>query len=119
MSIRKAIYDLLNDTEADVYPLAAPQELTDSYAVYSAQIEYVRSQDGPTVKEASVSVNVYANTLALCITLADSLRAAIENASGSYDTEDMMVGLFIRESDDYIEGLDKYLLAQEYLLKFN
>lgn len=118
MSIRKAVYDLLNDTEADVYPLIAPQELTDPYATFFIRIEYVRSQDGVEVKEATVTINVYANTYAQCDTLASSLRTALENASGSYDTETLMVGLFLSESDDYIENLDKYLLIQEYLLKF-
>ena len=84
MSVRKAIYDLLNDTETDVYPLVAPQEITDPYAVYSTRIEYVRSQDGIAQKEAMVSVSIYANLLASCIVLADSLSAALENSSGSY-----------------------------------
>jgi len=118
MSIRKAVYDLLNDTEADVYPLIAPQELTDPYATFFVRIEYVRSQEGVEVKEATVTVNVYANTYAACDTLAVAFRTALENASGIYDTETLMVGLLLSESDDYIESLDKYVLAQEYLLKF-
>ena len=35
MSIRKAIYDLLNDSEADVYPMVATQGLEDPYVVFS------------------------------------------------------------------------------------
>jgi len=118
MSIRKGIYNLLKATETDVYALAAPQELTDTYAVFSVRIEYVRSQDGVEVKEASLSLNIYANTMAACVTLADSFSAALENASGTYDSESLIVGLFLSESDDYIENLDKYVISQEYLLKF-
>jgi len=118
MSRRKAIYDLMNDVEADVYPLAAPQEITDTYAVFSTRTELVRTQDGPAVYESIVSVNIYANTIAACVTLADALHAGIENASGTYDTETLMVGLFLNESDDYLENLDKYVISQDYLLKF-
>jgi len=118
MSIRKAIYDLLNDTEADMYALAAEQETTDPYGVYSIRIEYVRTQDGATVKEASVSLNIYGSDFATAITLADSMRGAVENASGTYDTETLMVGLFQSEGDNYVPELDKYVLNQDYLLKF-
>jgi len=119
MSIRKAIYDLLNDTEADVYPLIAPQELTDPYAVYSTRIEYIRSHDGVEVNEAYVTVQVYANTLATCIALADSLSAALEGASGTYDTtETLHVGLFLGEVDGYFSDIDKYMITQDYLFKF-
>jgi hypothetical protein len=69
MSIRKAIYDLLNDSEADVYPLIAPQELTDPYVVYSMRRTPVRTQDGVTVNDVELSLSIYANSLSDCIGL--------------------------------------------------
>jgi len=118
MSIRKAVYDLLNDTETDVYPIIAPQGLTVPYGTFFVRMEYVRSQDGISVTDTTVTVNIYANDLSDCIVLSESLRAAIENASGSYDTETLSVGLLLSESDDYIEDLNKYVITQDFLLRF-
>lgn len=119
MSLRKAVYDLMNDVSANIYAIAAPQELSDPYSVFTTRMEVVRSQDGIFQYEMTVSVNVYSEVLSTCVTLADSIRAGVENASGTYDTETLSVGLILSESDDYIENLDKYIISQEYLLKFD
>jgi len=118
MSIRKAIYDLLNDTEADVYAMVGPQELTDPYVVYNIRINPERTQDGVGPTEAILTLNVYANTDTEAITLADSMYAGMENASGTYDNETLMVCNWTSEDGDYLEGLEKYLIIQEYQLRF-
>jgi len=119
MSIRKAIYDLLNDSEADVYPLIAPQELTDPYVVFTMAMSPIRAQDGIPVKEIELSLNIYANTLSDAIALADTMYAGLEGVSGTYATETLMICNWVRDGfGDYIEGLKKYMIPQEYELKF-
>jgi hypothetical protein len=118
MSIRKAIYDLLNDSEADVYPLVAPQALTDPYVVFSMRRVPTRTQDGITVNDVELTLNIYANTLSDCISLADTMNAGIEAATGTYDTETLLIGNWVSEDGGYIDDLDKYIITQEYQLRF-
>ena len=119
MSIRKAIYDLLNDTEADVYPLIAPQEVTDPFVTFSMRLSPERTQDGIGPTYADLTLNIYASTHTLCVALADAMYAGMEGKSGTYGTESLMICNWESESDEYIEGLDKILIIQEYNLKFN
>jgi hypothetical protein len=118
MSIRKAIYDLLNDSEADVYPLIAPQELTDPYVVYSMRRTPVRTQDGVTVNDVELSLSIYANSLSDCIGLADTMYSGLEGTTGTYATETLMISNWNSEDGYYIEGLKKYMITQEYTLRF-
>lgn len=120
MSIRKAVYDLLNDTEADVFPLVAPQELTDPFVTFFVRKNPIRTQDGIGPTEVELTLNIYANTHTLCVALADAMFAGLENASGTYDNESLMGCNWMAEGDNnYVEGLDKILITQEYNLKFN
>lgn len=119
MSIRKAVYDVLDSTAWGVYPIVAPQENTGKYIVFFVRREVLRTQDGVAVEDITLTINIYANDLSDCIELADIYRSAIEGASGTYDVETMIIGLFQSESDDYIENLDKYMITQDYLLRFN
>ena len=118
MSIRAAIYDLLNDTEADVYPLFAPQETTAAYVVYGMRSEPVRTQSGVTVTEVYLTLSIYASEFDDAVTLADTLFAALEGESGTYATETLMICNWVGESDNYIADLDKVNITQEYQLKF-
>jgi hypothetical protein len=120
MSLRKAVYDLLNNTETDCYPVYAPQELTDPYVVFFITLTPVRHQGGLTY-DVDLTLNIFANDFSDVVSLADSLRAALENASGSLDSgnEDLEVCNFIRESDDYLPELDKKFIIQDYQLRFN
>jgi len=119
MSIRKAIYDLLNDTEADVYPVYAPQELTNPYIAYFVNMTSVRSQGGIEMYDVFLTLHIYANDFSDVVTLADSMRAALEGAAGSYDVETLEVCNFISESDDFVPELDKKFILQDYQLRFN
>ena len=119
MSIRKAIYDLINDTTTNAFAIVSPQETTTPYATFFIRRNPVRTQDGIGPYEADLTLNIYGNTVASCVTLADSLFAGLEGAEGSYDTETLMICNWLSESDDYIESLDKILITQEYNLKFN
>ena len=120
MSVRKAVYDLLNNTSTKAYPVVAPQELTDPYMTFFLRRSPVRSQDGISVEEVDLTLNIYANSFSSCVTLADSMYTALENASGSLDSgnETLHVCNWVLETDDYIESLDKILITQEYNLKF-
>lgn len=118
MSIRKAVYDLLNDSEADVYPLIAPQELTDPYVVFSIRLDPVRTQDGVGPWDVTMTLNIFANSLSACVALADTMYSGVEAAAGSYDTETLMIGNLINEEGTYLDGLDKYMITQEYQLYF-
>ena len=118
MSIRKAIYDLLNDSEADVYPLIAPQGLTDPYVVFSIRMDPIRTQDGIGPWNVNLTLDIFANSLSACIGLADTMYAGVEAAAGSYDTETLLVANWISEDGDYIEELDKYMITHEYQLFF-
>ena len=118
MSIRNAIYDLLNDTEADVYPFIAPQETTVSYVVYNIRKDPIRTQDGIGPFSVDLSLAIYDKDMDDCITLADALAAALEGATGSYDTENIMGCNWVSEDGDYLEELKKYVITQEYQLFF-
>lgn len=118
MSIRSAIYDLLNDYEADVYPLVAPQETTDPYVVFFIRREPIRTQDGVTVNEITLTLNIYAKELDDALSLASTLYTGLEGQSGTYDSETLDVCNWTFEDGDYIESLDKFLITQEYNLKF-
>jgi len=118
MSIRKAVYDLLNDSEADVYPLIAPQELKVPYVVFSLRIDPIRTQDGIGPWNVNVTLDIFANSLSATIGLADTMFAGVEAATGTYDTETLMVANLVSEDGDYLEDLDKYIITQEYQLFF-
>jgi len=118
MSIRKAVYDLLNDSEADVYPFVAPQELKVPYVVYNVRLDPVRTQDGIGPYSVDVSLSIFANSLSDCITLADAMSAGTEGATGSYDTETLMYANWVSEDGLYLDDLDKYVITQEYQLFF-
>ena len=119
MSVRKAIYDLINDVETKAYPLVAPQSVTDPYITFSMHRFPNRTQDGIGPEEVDLTVNIFSSKHADAVTLADAIYAGLEGATGSYDTEDIMICNWESESDDYIEGLDKVVITQEYNLKFN
>lgn len=119
MSLRSATYSLLSGVTSKVYPVVAPQETTGSYAVYSLRITPVRCQDGISMYDVDVSLEVYAETWDACADLADSFQSAIEDASGTYDGDSLEVGLYNSETDDYISDIDKFNISQEYTLKFN
>jgi len=122
MSIRRAIYDLLNDTEADVYPLVAPQELTDPYVVYSMRRDPTRTQSGIGVQEVALTLSIYANSLSACVTLADTMYAALELATGGYGSgsasETLHISNWVSEDGYYLDDLKKYVITQEYQLRF-
>ncbi len=118
MSIRNAIYDLLNDTEADVYPFIAPQELKDSYAVYNIRKDPIRTQDGIGPFSVDLSLAIYDKKMDDCIALADSLATALEGAEGSYGGSTIMGTNWVSEDGDYLEELMKYVITQEYQLFF-
>jgi len=118
MSIRKAVYALLVAAETDVFPLVAEQETTEPYVVFSMRRTPERTQDGIGPQYVDLTLEIYANTLSDCIALADTMYAGIEDASGSYDTETLMVGNWVAESDFYIDELKKYGITQEYTLTF-
>jgi len=119
MSIRAAIYDLLNDSEADVYPLVAPQETTDPYVVFSMTRTPTRTQDGITVNDVMLMLNIYANTLSDCISLADTMYSGLEGTSGTYDsTETLLISNWVSEDGAHLEDKDKYIITQEYQLRF-
>ena len=118
MSIRAAIFDLLNDVNANVFPLAAPQELTSAYAVYSIRSEPIRTQSGIQHHQIYLTLDIYANTRDACLTLAGSYFTGLELKSGSYSDQTLMVCNWVSESEDYIPDLKKWTISQEYELKF-
>ena len=118
MSIRSAIYDLLNDSEADVYPLIAPQETAVEYVVYSMNREPVRTQDGITVNDVDLTLHIFANDLDDCITLAGTMYAGLEGVSGTYDSQTLMICNWTGEDGAHYEDQNKYMITQTYQLRF-
>lgn len=118
MSIRKAVYSLLSGIEADSFPLVAQQETTDPYVVFSMRQTPTRTQDGISPVDVELRLEIYASTLSDCIALADTMYAGLEAATGTYDTENLMVCNWESESDFYIEEVKKYGMTQEYQLRF-
>lgn len=119
MSIRAAVYDLLNDVDSRVHALAAPQELTSPYAVWSVRYELIRVQGDISVYDVSLTLNMYANLRDASLTLADSFYSGLEGKSGSYSDQSLMICNMVSEAEDYIPDLDKWNVTQEYELKFN
>lgn len=119
MSYRTAIYDLMNDVEADVYPLVAPQELTVPYAVYTTRREPIRVQEGVSVWTVFLTVYIYASDFSDCDNLADTIRTNMEHRAVTKGTDVIIGSMMISESDDYIQSLNKYLITQEYQIQFD
>ena len=118
-TIKASIYTLLSAVTVKSYPVVGPQEETSAYAVYLTRFEPVRDQVSINIYDCSLTLNIYANDMSDCITLAGQFFTAIEDASGTYGANDLEVGYFISESDDYIENLDKYVITQEWQLRWN
>lgn len=118
MSIRSAIFDILNDVESDVFALAAPQELAVPYAVFSVRTEPIRTQDGIIVREVYLTLDIYANDRGDCLALASSLYAGLEGKTGSYSDQTLMICNWVSEGEDFIPDLQKWNVTQEYELKF-
>lgn len=118
MSIRSAIYDLLNDTDTAVYPLVAPQETTGTYTVYKIRRSPEREQDGVFTEFVDLTLDIY-GTLENCITKSGQFYTALEGASGTYDGESLRVCNWMGEDGDYIPELDKYNITMEFELKFD
>jgi len=118
MSVRAAVYSLLSGLEADVFPFNAQQETTDPYVVFTMRMEPTRTQDGVTVTDINLALEIYASTLSDCISLADTLYAGMEGTSGTYATETLMISNWVGEADYYIDDLQKYGITQEYQLRF-
>jgi hypothetical protein len=118
MSIRSAVYSLLSGIESDVFPVFAPQETTDPYVVYTMRSEPILTQDftGPT--DVDLTLDIYASTFDECVTLADAIFASLENATGTYSGEVLMLARWVSESDNYIADVNKVNITQEYNLKF-
>lgn len=119
MSIRTAIYDLMNNVETDVYPLVAPQELKVPYAVYRLSRTLIRVQEGVTANEVILLVNIYANDFSDCVALAATIEGNMEHQEGTYDSQVLIGSMLMSESDDYIPDIDKYMISQEYQLQFD
>jgi hypothetical protein len=119
MSIRGAVYSLLNGVDSAVYPVYAPQETTGSYVVYSMRLSPIRCQEGIEMTEIDLTIEVYAESFDDAVTLANSFYSALENASGTYDGESLEVCNWESETEDYISDLQKINITQEYNLKFN
>ena len=117
MSTRSAVYNLLKAAETDCYALVAPQETTVPYVAYSMRREPVRTQDGLT-EEVWLTLNIYANTHATCVTLAATMYSGLEGKSGTYDSRSLIICNWVSESDGYIPELDKFVITQEYQLRF-
>jgi hypothetical protein len=118
MSLRGAVYDLLNDIEADVYPLVAPQETTAPYVSYSMRIEPVRVQGAIAVNEVTLTCEIFASTRDQCLTLAALIYAGMEGKSGTYGSETLHICNWASEDEGYISELQKFIITQVYILKF-
>jgi hypothetical protein len=119
MSVRRAVYSLLSGIEADVFPIYAPQETTDPYVVYSMRREPILTQDFSGPEDIDLTIEIYASTFDLAVSLADTIFAGLDNASGSYDDKTLLLSRWVSESDNvYIGDLEKVNITQEYNLKF-
>ena len=106
---------MMNDAEADVYPVVAPQETSDPYAVYSIRREPVRAKGGVPVWTVFLTVEIYASTLLLCAALADNIETYMGYQSGTYGFDTVIGSMLLSEADGgYIHDLDKYNITQEY-----
>ena len=120
MSIRKALYDLLNDAEADVYPVIAPAETTDPYCTYNVSREFIRTQDGIAIYDVTLTVDCHAKDFSDLIDLAATMEAGLEGAEGTYQSETIMISSMTEESEvTYDSDLGKYMLTQTYNVFFD
>ena len=118
MSIRAAVYDLLDDVSSSVHALAAPQATTTAYAVWQIRDEPIRVQGAIQVHDVTLTLNIYANTRDLALTMAASFFSGLEGKTGSYSDQTLMICNWMAESEDYIPDLDKWNISQEYELKY-
>lgn len=115
MSIRSAIYDLMNDADSDVYPTVAAAGESDPYAVYNMSREMVRTQDGVAVYDMALTVTCYAKDYSDLIDFAATIESTLEGATGTYDDKTIMVSTMLTEGPVEHDGdLDKYYIVQTY-----
>ena len=119
MSIRKGIYGLLSALEGDVYPVVAPQETATTYIVYTLRFEPIRTQSGVSAQYVYLTLNIFASELDDLETMGATMYTGLEDASGTYDSEDLDVCAWLSTEDgNYLQDLEKHHLIQEYQLLF-
>jgi hypothetical protein len=119
MSIRNGIYDLLAAVDSAVYPIGAPQETTGSYAVYFIRRERALTQDRTGPYSVFLTIHFFAKEIDDAETMAATFEAGLDNGSGTYDGETLMVCNWMSSEDGtYLPDIDKYSIIQEYQLYF-
>jgi len=117
MSIKAALYDLMNNVETDVYPVIAPAEQSDPYAVYNWSRELIRGQDGISTYEVTLTVEIFAKDPSDCLDLAAIIEGNMEAATGTYQSTTILVSNLVSESEtEYMGDMDKYGITQTYQL---
>jgi len=102
-----------------VYPYAAPQETTGTYTVYFIRREGIRTQDGVGPYNVFLTLHIYATDLDTVEAMSATMEAALDDGSGTYDGETLMVCNWLSSEDgDYLPDLDKFTIIQEYQLYF-
>lgn len=118
MSIRKAIYDIVDGfADGEIYPHATPQETTALYHTYSLRLEPLRHKDGH-LTTVYLTLNSFHSDWDTLNAQAETTYTALEALTGTYQSEEIVTCVWLSEDSSYIPDLDKFIITQEYMIQF-
>ena len=118
--IGKAIYSILTGNTlvysgvgTKIYPIFAPDETLVPFIVYERKnINTFYTKDGPSYDECSVVINIVSENYTECITIANSVRNALEWINGTYGGINVSQSLLTNASETY--GIDGFITTLEF-----
>ena len=127
MIIGDAIYSILSGDSTlsglvgtKIYPVKAPQRVTFPYIVYSlSSTDPTDQKDGVSpVDDNTLEVDCYADSYRTAHTIALSIRAALDDYSGTVQGVKIRHLWFQNQSDgDFIEDYGFFAISQGYAVK--
>lgn len=114
--LHEAIYNLLNSTEADIYPGVSEQEVNPPFIVHTkVKTTPTPDKDGTSKNDFIIyRVAIYADTMAATVTLANSVRDVLDDYSGYLNGTDILNIQFANEEDGYDEESGFFFVMQTY-----
>ena len=119
MQAGKAIYSLLSSVESDIYPVNIPQGVKGNKIVYNviSATPSDRKDGTSAVDTLRVQVSVYTGRYDDGIVLAESVRSALDNYTGT--TGGVAVDRIRFESEQHTYNLDtdQYGVITDYMMR--
>ena len=119
MQVGKAIYSLISAVEANVYPVSIPQGVKGNKVVYNiiSNVPTNIKNRVSAVDQYRVQISCYTNKYNTVCTLAQSIRTALDNYSGTVAGVLIDRIRFENQMDTYDLQSDQYGIMTDYIIK--